>query len=477
MDYCIVGAGPAGLCIGWILSNNGYNVTIIDREKSIGGCHRVRRDNGYFTEHGPRVYSNVYVNTIDWLSDMDIDFNDYFNEYKFKVSSIGGRQISDMKWNELLWLGIEMIILGFYEKRSRSISCLEYMKKHNFSNKTIDYIDRICRLTDGSGADRYTLYQFLSLVNQNTGYTIYQPSIPNDKGLFNDILNKMKSKGIQFILGNEVIQLNRNNNKIDSILIKSCSTKSARLIKANNYILAIPPSNLIKILTSSNLHNAFGNYSLIRDWVIRNSYNVYIPITFHWDYNIDVPKIWGFPSSEWGIAYIVVSDYYNRKEDRSKTLISTCITKPNSVSTYLGKTPNECSKDELIYETFRQLRLTLTKLPKPTLSILSSGVKKVDNRWITLDDAYMMTKDNVKGHPIKFQSDIYHNLFSLGTHNGYSIYSFTTLESAITNAYKLSHLLDERNRSKYIIRSGYTLMGILKWIIIIIVLILYYRYR
>ena len=82
MDYTIIGAGPCGLTVAWILSNYGKKCVIIDREDSIGGCHRVRRTKeGYFTEHGPRIYINNFVCFIALLKDMGIDFYDIFVPY------------------------------------------------------------------------------------------------------------------------------------------------------------------------------------------------------------------------------------------------------------------------------------------------------------------------------------------------------------------------------------------------------------
>ncbi len=63
-DYVIIGAGPTGLTIAHYMSKINKKCIIIEKEKDIGGCHRVTREyinNEYlFTEHGPRVYSDVF---------------------------------------------------------------------------------------------------------------------------------------------------------------------------------------------------------------------------------------------------------------------------------------------------------------------------------------------------------------------------------------------------------------------------------
>lgn len=59
----IVGAGPCGgLTIAFYLSSLGEKCLVLDREKKIGGLHRVRRvsRNELWTEHGPHIYLSSF---------------------------------------------------------------------------------------------------------------------------------------------------------------------------------------------------------------------------------------------------------------------------------------------------------------------------------------------------------------------------------------------------------------------------------
>jgi cation diffusion facilitator CzcD-associated flavoprotein CzcO len=71
-DYAIIGAGPCGIALAYALSLSNKRIILIDRNSSLGGIHRVTRVQGLFTEHGPRIYSNSYVNTIELFNDMNI---------------------------------------------------------------------------------------------------------------------------------------------------------------------------------------------------------------------------------------------------------------------------------------------------------------------------------------------------------------------------------------------------------------------
>lgn len=453
MDYCIIGAGPCGLTLAWILSKNNFKVTIIDRENDIGGCHRVRRvkdnNDNFFTEHGPRIYLSSFLNTIKWFRDMDMDFFKYFSKYNFNFSSIGDRSIKNIKFFELFWFGYESIRMIFNDLYSKQITCLDFMEKHNFSLDTIDYIDRICRLTDGVGSDKYTLFEFLQLINQNGLYSIYQPNKPNDIGIFHKIKSKLINNGVKFIFNtkiNNIIVDKHDSNKISHIT--GLSKHNTFGLYANNFIFAIPPVNLVQIIQNNPfVKNSFGQFDIIKQWAHFNNYNIYVSITFHWNQNLQLPKVWGFPLSDWGIAYIVLSDYMTFDNQQSKTVISCCITKPEAISTNINKTIDQCSNQELINETFRQLKINFPNLQTPTKSFISPGDYKFNNKWLTKDTAYMMTTDIANHNPIQFASVMFNNLYSVGSHNRYSKYHFTSMESAVTNAIAVSsQLLNVNNK-------------------------------
>ena len=64
MNTVIIGSGPAGLAFAnyAIKANPNEKILIIEKDKVIGGCHKVNRIDGYFCEHGPRIYISNYIN-------------------------------------------------------------------------------------------------------------------------------------------------------------------------------------------------------------------------------------------------------------------------------------------------------------------------------------------------------------------------------------------------------------------------------
>ena len=101
-DMVIIGAGPAGLTLAHCCSNMGLNILVIDREKSIGGCHRViRTQDGLFTEHSPRIYLSNYVNVFRILSELGLKQDDVFTPYKYNMFDVVQKLLPFVQMHEI----------------------------------------------------------------------------------------------------------------------------------------------------------------------------------------------------------------------------------------------------------------------------------------------------------------------------------------------------------------------------------------
>jgi protoporphyrinogen oxidase len=461
-DYVIVGGGPTGLTIAYYLNKNGYKCALIDMNESLGGCHRVKRVNGLFTEHGPRVYSNNYVNFIQILNEFGYKFEDLFKEYNFQLSNIAGKSISRLSIKELLLLGIETLKL-IYTDKSKRISVEQFSNKYNFKEDSKDYLDRVSRLTDGADIKRTSLNQLLELNNQHFFYKLYQPSKPNDKQLFK--IWESKLNGVVIYKNTKVENIEIKSNEVSALFINSKFNSSINKIESKNYIFCIPPRPYTELLKNSNLQ--YKQEELITN---ENSYFNYLPIIFHWNKKLNLPKIWGLSETDYGIGFIVLSDYMDFEDNRSKTVISTCITRPNSKSKYINKTANEINNEkELIDEVFRQLKESYNDLEEPTISILNPSIKRINNEWIEIDTAYVRS---YKQNYIKSKNEIYNNLYFVGAQNGNSYYSATAIESAVQNALHFlnEYVLEKKNKIK--IKQIITLIDVIKIILILIIFFL-----
>lgn len=63
----IIGAGPAGLCVGWNLSLDGIPVTVLEKTNETGGLSLTFSDDGYSFDLGPHNIHTVYPDILTFL--------------------------------------------------------------------------------------------------------------------------------------------------------------------------------------------------------------------------------------------------------------------------------------------------------------------------------------------------------------------------------------------------------------------------
>jgi len=469
-ENVVIGGGPTGLTISLYLSDLGEQVCLIDKNSSLGGCHRVTRVDNYFTEHGPRVYSSAYRNVTTVLEKIGTTFEDVFTPYFFNITSIQNQTLGVFTLREKLLIGKELLkfTLGINKEYLKYTSVSQFSKKHEFSFEAQDYMDRLCRLTDGAESERYTMLEFIQLINQNFFYSLYQPNTPNDRGLF--------SKWEEVLVENKVNIMKNTNIKSyeydDGIYTVILSDDSK--IDCKNLFLCIPPTHFTKIAPEYILYSYSNENNIdIREWSEFNKYINDIPVSFHWDRKLELPKVWGFPKTEWGIAFIVLSDYMdadnNNIDKERNTVITTCITIQDKKSSVTGKTMNESNEGELIAEVFRQLRISFPDLPIYNKAIIHPTVQYKNNKWIEDDQAYVET---YKSQFLPAISSVYENHYFVGTHNGRSYYRFTSMESAVTNAMYLLKNIRKDKMKEVSIKKPFELIVLLRMIILVFIFVL-----
>jgi protoporphyrinogen oxidase len=463
-DCIIVGAGPAGLTFATIAEKNS-KILIIDKDKVIGGCHKVNRqkyeNENYFSEHGPRLYFNNYTNFKTILNIIGVKFNDIFIKYKISLIEIMYNLIikdNIFTFNEIMKMTKDFLLLMINPNYAKEISMKEYLNINKFSDKAINYVDRYCRFMDGGDSNMISLHTFLNVMNEVMLYNIYQPKKPNDEGLFIIWYHYLKTKNIKFKLNTIITSISETNNIVKIITLNN------EIIYTKRLILAIPPINLNTIINNSdkNIKNKFTDLQIYAE---NTEYNQYISITFHWNFKLNIDdKLYGFYSNtDWGIGAIVLSDYMKFKEKNSKTVISCVITIIDKKSKIINKTANECiEKNELIMETFRQLREIYKDLPIPTLAFINNYYE--NKHWNSNETAFIKTP-----HYKYLSNKISDNIYTLGTHNGNARVHFTSMESAITNAIVLSN---ELYNTGYHIKRPFNIRDILVVIIIMIIIII-----
>jgi hypothetical protein len=433
-DYIVVGAGPTGLALAQVLSKTS-RVLLVEKRDYLGGCHGVTRvHDGMMTEHGPRIYIDNFLVFKELLNDMGAQFDNLFVKYNFSTVSMMLEAIRVLSLREIATLGWSFMTLN---NSYKEITLLEYLSSHDFSKASIDILDRIGRLTDGGSADTYTLFSFLQILNQNFLYGIYQPRVPNDVGLFRIWEDALLKCGVG-IMKNATVEefvVDAANAKVLGVALRDSRTNDRPIVcGCNNIILACPPQDVQRILSAhGELGAAFGpNFERFQE---ETQYLPYISVIFHWRSEITVPKIWGYPRTAWGVGNIVLSDYMDFNDPRSKTVISTVITMPDAPSDALNVSANEISdKRAVMKEVFRQLQQVYPDLPEPDYQFLTQSAYDAEQRrWVPFNHAFMTTTHGY----VPNRSALFDNLYNCGVQNGNSSYSFTSMESSVANAVHL----------------------------------------
>ena len=428
-DYIIVGGGPTGLALAQVLSlsNAHLRILLVEKRDYLGGCHGVTRTNGgMMTEHGPRIYIENFLMFTQILNDMGVQFDDLFVKYNFSTATMMLEALRVLTLREIATLFWSFMTLNDSYK---DITLLEYLSSHDFSNASIDILDRIGRLTDGGSADTYTLFSFLQILNQNFLYGIYQPRVPNDVGLFRIWENALLDRGVVIHKNAEIRRFVATNKRVTGIelMVQTC--------RCRNIILACPPQEVQRILTThAELGAAFGpDFDRFQQ---ETKYLPYISVIFHWRSVLQVPTIWGYPRTSWGVGNIVLSDYMDFNDPRSNTVISTVITMPDHPSEHLKLSANDIGdKRAVMTEVFRQLKQIYPDLPDPDYQFLTQSAYDANRRqWMPFNHAFMTTTHGY----IPNRSVLYDNLYNCGVQNGNSSYSFTSIESSVANAVHLA---------------------------------------
>jgi len=412
-DYIVVGGGPTGLTLATHLPGK---VALLERQNVLGGCHRFDPSNPRFVEHGPRVYSGAYVNTADILRTIGLSWDQVFVKAAFTPELIDGKRWYQwLSAKEIAWISLDYTIFALFDtNHGKNISMKNYCKKHNFSARSLAYIDLVCRFSDGAGAERYSLWEFVSGFDQHLR-PFYLPRKPNDY-LYGKWQAYLEGKGVDILLRTNVLKMT-----------KTTVVTSAGILHAKKHvILTIPPLYADKLMRKSGLGD-----SKFKDFAKKTKYDRYWSVSF---FGVTVDNSKGHKTTPWGVLAM----------QYPFDVVSAAATIWNVKSPVTGKTLNE-TKDskEAAAEIRRQLGF-------------SSKVEYAFHSGKYNDQAFMATAKKGYSGPV-----LKNGVITVGCHNGNSNYHFTSMESAVQNA--LAYL-------KMDVRSPWHASDVLRWSVLGLVL-------
>ena len=387
-DYIIVGGGPTGLTLATYLPGR---VALVERHKALGGCHRVAPGYPQFVEHGPRVYSGSYVNVARVLQDVGMEFHDVFEPTAFSPELIDGtRWYQWLSVAEIAYLSREYLVFALCNaSHGKHISMKTYCAQKNFSARSTAYIDLVCRFSDGAGADRYSLWEFVSGFDQHLR-AFYLPRRPNTY-MFDKWKTYLERRGVRVRLGANVAKVTPHS-----------VTLGSAVMHAKKVILAIPPLHADRLLQKSGIRTE----TKFRDFAKKTKYDAYWSVSF---FGATLDNAKGQRTTPWGA--LAMQYHFDG-------VVSAAASIWDVASPVTGKTMRETAKtpDRVAEEIRRQLGL-----PDSVTYAYATGPYS--------DQAFMAAAG--KG---SFGPEMACGIATVGCHNGKSNYNFTSMESAVQNA-------------------------------------------
>jgi hypothetical protein len=385
-DYVIVGGGPTGLTLATYLPGR---IALIERHPMLGGCHRANPSAPRFVEHGPRVYSGAYVNVQRVLRDIGVAWDDAFVPTAFSPELIDGKRW--YQWlspREISLLSWDYVVFAFFDKdHGKRVSMKTYCLRNAFSAQSTSYIDAVCRFSDGAGAARYTLWEFVSGFDQHIR-SFYLPRQPNHV-LFAHWHRFLQKRGVDVHVSTAVTRVT-----------KTSVACGDRVLRARKVILAVPPHHASQLLEKSKLSEP-----RFKDFAKKTKYDIYWSVSF-FGTRIDNAK--GHATTPWGI---IAMQY------PFEGVVSAAASVWDVPSPVTGKTLAQTTDpDAVAKEIRRQLGF-------------DDDVEYAYQSGPYQDQAFVAAAGKGYVRP-KLACGVY----TVGTHNGESNYNFTSMESAVQNA-------------------------------------------
>lgn len=423
-DVVIVGGGPTGLTLATYLPGK---IALLERQPVLGGCHRYdSKTYSQFAEHGPRVYSGAYVNVKRVLHDIGLKWDDVFVRSSFSPELIDGKRWYQwLSVREIWWLGYEYMVFLMRPDHGKNISMATYCTRRGFRTCSSEYIDTVCRFSDGAGAKRYSLWEFLSGFDQHVA-PFYLPRQPLD-GTFRHWHSMLTRRGVDVFLEANVTAIVRHSARhsgTNSVTVTMPT--STTTLRAKKIVLCIPPVHAASLLKKSNLSTprirAFARFAR------RTRYDPYWSVSF---FDTTVPL--SQRSTPWGI--IAVQYPFG--------VVSAAATRFHVPSPATGKTLAESSNEDAVQEIKRQLGLG-----EDVRHAYVQG-RYVDQSFVAAAGRGYFAPQLVKGIDV------------VGCHNGRSTYHFTSMESAVQNALAYAGVPTQ---------TAYTMGGVLSVVLLIVIL-------
>jgi hypothetical protein len=413
MKYIIVGSGPTGLSLAYVLSLNNVDVELIESDDKLGGSWNSEWiDNKYFSENSPRVYSDT-GNSNKLMSHIGMTTDDFQNIYgnffetNYKLFSFITEYFHFLDYFIFLYSTIK------YKFVDENITVQEWMTKSQLSHSARKGIT-ILSILICDRPDKTNINDFFGTVSATLlgSVSATLPKQMKEPNKWHELIEKhLMSKNVTIM----------KNTKVDGIREDSLgfiiTTKDTKYgyqgRKVCDKVFLCTQSNGIYPILKNSSHTIQNNWMPIEKMKTWSENTFYSGFGFqlHFDKAVKHKKEWCWScKGDWTVIILPVSNWLKKysNDPDIKTVWSCCIVDMDTKSKRINKTANECTRDEVIDECFFQMNEKY-KIPSPKIITTSSGLQKLNNQWVSKNTGY--TKGTYDDLPMRGKIK---NMYALG---------------------------------------------------------------
>ena len=251
-DAIIIGGGISGLLMALVLCKEKKNVLIIEKSNCLGGNCRTYEIKGYHMDTGPHAITGLSNGPLRILMDRYFSvvpkfmtLGSYYARWKNKLQEIP-LTLTQLSFFDILSRRdrillartmIDAVANSSVNKNSLEKSVYDYIKNHNFSVKSLKFIDTICyflsgksmeetpawRILGGSGYvdedDKSIKRHFKKIIKfaRHSGYNSQGYPLGGIQSITASVLNSIPKNRMSFKTNEKAIKFIIKNNKIKGV--------------------------------------------------------------------------------------------------------------------------------------------------------------------------------------------------------------------------------------------------------------------
>ena len=471
MKYVIVGGGPTGLSLAWVLAHNNIDVTVIEQSDTLGGSWKSNWRGKYWVENAPRVLFRSGMH-MKFLQDVGMEESDFKTVYgnMFQTYTF----LFEFFMDHLSMYDIFQVIQGciyytFHDDDSKTLD--EWITEKNIS-QTGERGLAIFSITLNDVPKNTNAKAFFNTLGVSSGGGLIQMTEPNK---WHEQIECQLEGRVTFLKNTIVkgLEWDENTERVRACQCMDALHATSFQIEADMFVLCTQSSGIESVLKGSHarIQNNWGNLNDFQYWNMKTHYHGF-GFQLHFQEKVDTPDKWCWAcQNDWTIIVLKVSDWLKTPslDPSIQTVWSCVVVDMNTKSQRVGKTLNECNRDEALDECMYQLKYMHNTIPTPYHISTSIGLKKQDGVWVSQNTGF--TKSNQ--HYLPMKGDIV-NIAALGCFTDTGVDQVASMMAAVESSATYLNTYEPHMVGFHIQENGYS-----KWVVFIFIvcIIFYLRYK